>query len=184
MLARVGFMIAAIGPALAGCVSGPPPLAAGAQSAQISFHVDNDSVHTTGKNIYIRSYPDLSCKEGRIIARKVISAGPSEDFGPYAFRANQPLIFEIWFGESRFAQNRSCAVMASFVPEPNRHYDISFHSVGQVAHCGADIRETGFEQGSQIAAQFPERVCIDNMRNGQPDYLQWHIQFVPTPGSK
>ena len=66
MLVRLGFMIAVISGLLAGCAAGPPPLAAGAQSAEVSFQVSNDSVNTTGKNIYIRSYPDLSCKEGRI----------------------------------------------------------------------------------------------------------------------
>ncbi|HEY9288128.1 MAG TPA: hypothetical protein VIT43_08920 [Candidatus Dormibacteraeota bacterium] len=141
-------------------------------------------MHTTGRNIAIRSYPDLSCKEERTIARKIASAGPTENFGPYAFQANQPLILEIWYGESRFAQNRICAVRASFVPEPNKHYDINFRSVGQVAHCGMDIREIGSEQGSQVAAQFPDRVCAGNAKNGQPDYIQWQIQMMPRPGSK
>lgn len=184
MLVRLGLAIAAAGGVLSGCVSGPPPLTSGAKSADISFQVDNDSVHTTGKNIYIRSYPDFSCKEGRLIARKVISAAPTEKFGPYAFQAGQPVIFEIWYGESRFAQNRSCAVRASFVPESNSHYRISFRSVDQVAHCGVDIRETDSEQDPQIKAQFPEHACFNNLKNGESDYVQWQIHFVPIPGGK
>lgn len=184
MPVRLGLGIAAICGFLAGCASGPPPLAAGAQSAEISFQVSNDSVHTTGKNIYIRTYPDFSCKESRLIATRTLTAGPIEKFGPYAFEANQPLIFEVWFGESRFAQNRFCAVRASFVPQPEKHYDVSFRSVGQVAHCGMDIRETGSEHDAEVVAKFPERACFQKMKNGQPDYVQWQIHVMPIPGGK
>lgn len=184
MLVRLGIMTAAMGAVLAGCADGPPPLAAGAKSAEISFRVADDSVHTTGRNVAISTYPGSDCENRRIVAFKGITARPIEKFGPYAFQADQPLNFEIWYGEARFAENRSCAVRASFVPEPNARYYISFHSVGQVAHCGISIRETGSKQDPQVAAQYPDRTCNQNLKNGQPAYVEWQLHFVPTPAGK
>jgi len=165
--------------ALAGCAAGPPRLTDGAQTAELSFLVDNDSRHTTGRFIQIYSYSDLSCQNGQRLVNKWF-VGDKKDFGPYKIEANRPLVFEIAYGETRFAQNRDCYVRGAFVPGQDKHYQIAYHSVEQVAQCGVEILEGTSGQYAKVEAEFPDQVChkspAGTQENGQPGYLQWSVR--------
>jgi hypothetical protein len=154
----------------------------GKPAANLTFIVKNDSTKTTGRHIVILKHANVECKadkQGSRLGAKLF-AGSKEVFGPVKVLAGEPFAFSISYGESRFAQNRDCAVTASFTPHAEHSYLINFSSVDNVGSCNLEIEDSSQGIPLKVEHLSPEYSCVSSfagkVKNGQPGRLNWTVQ--------
>jgi hypothetical protein len=117
---------------------------------------------------YVHAFADLQCSKyanGTRIGVEVF-AHPPETFGPVNIIADQPFTFGMFYGEARFAENRDCAFMVSFTPEPGRSYVARFISKNEGGSCDVEL-EDHTSSPTDIEFATTEYVCGDqNVPNG------------------
>jgi hypothetical protein len=150
----------------------------GAPTATLVSHVANDSSGTTVRTFWTSTTNDGSCKDS-LRLHTTLSAGNSYTSEPTTIEAGQRFFVSAVYGDARFGQNRSCAVMASFVPGARRQYKVELQVRDDVRNCSIGIYEVTSGSNDKVPFEMPSHACEDTIvrTNGRPTWINHQYQI-------
>jgi len=156
-------------------------------TAEFTLTAENDSSGTTSRNVLVWVYKDEECERHPYGMRAGSDFGnsPVETTDPTPIAAGEPFVFSAYYGDSRFAQNRTCVSTGVFTPVAGHRYRALLAVSGEVTSCKLGVYDATSGQPEQIPISMPRYVCDDSGKtarpNGQPLWQNWHIKTMPIP---
>jgi len=153
-------------------------------SAGIFVTAGNNPSAVTSRNVYLWAFKDEQCTA----SDHGTLAGRSNAFGSSALAASEPqkivannkLVFTAGYIDSRFAQNRQCAVTAAFVPEEGHLYKALIQVDDDVTKCGLGILDVTGGSEKRVAFTMPKYACLFNSNivreNGRPLWTNYVVR--------
>ncbi len=141
---------------------------------------ENDSTGTTTQNVYLWAFKNTKCdtsdygtRMGSVVSNSSPAMTPLQ-----TVVANEPLVFTAVYVDSRFAQNRRCAITGEFTPLPNRRYVARLAVTKDVGACDLGLYDAAAGKQEAISFEMPEFICeygaTRKIKNGRPLRVQWY----------
>jgi len=173
--------------AVSGCVS-HYQYKDGGQSAML--HISGNT-----RNFFVEAYDDANCTLSANGTRLANFYGPTRDVAPdedgktISIPSGKPFIFTYYYIDARIAQNRTCGLTVSFIPENGKKYSSFFFVDNEVTGCDASISEYPEKAGSNIASfQYNKNYCLggnnEGTTNGRPTWINWRVIILTAPASR
>jgi hypothetical protein len=151
-------------------------------SAIMSVSLDSDSVGTTNNNVFAWAFQDESCarnSNGTLLTQKLGNKSTKET-PAVSIAANKKFTFTTVYIESRIAQTRQCALMATFEPRSGRKYRTQLVSREQGLSCSLGIYDVTDSEPRQVEFTMPDEACMFGGRsaeNGKPLWTDYEVHF-------
>lgn len=150
------------------------------------------SLYITGnnKNFFSEAYNDASCTPSKHGIRLATFFGMTKDVGPedngktVLIPAGTSFTLTHYYIDVRFAQNRTCGVTVSFVPEAGKKYITNFSVSRDVTKCDASIVEPAISENNVPSFKYNELYCLTGRNEGEnvgrPTWINWGATVTTT----
>lgn len=155
---------------------------------------DSATLKIIGNNahFYVEAYEDgSSCQPSRSGIRLATFFGPTKDVpSPAAGKtvsipSGKPFVLTHRYLDARIAQNRTCSVTVSFVPEPGKSYVTYFYVDPDVTGCDTFVSGPASRPTENVASfAYNPSLCLDGSNKGpvnrQAVWINWKVNVQRT----
>lgn len=144
-------------------------------------------------NFYVEAYEDMNCVPSKAGTRLATFYGPTKDVASHetgktvSISSGKPFVLTHRYIDARFAQNRTCSVTVSFVPEAGKTYQTYFYVEPDVSGCDTFVSGPSSRAGENVASfQYNENLCLGGANKGpmnrQAVWINWKANVQHSTG--
>jgi len=150
-------------------------------TAEFQLASTNDSSGTTSRSIQAWIWKNEECEQSEYGRRSGFknTNDASIYLDPLRIVAGEKFVFTANYTDARFAQNRRCAITASFMPVAEHRYFALFLVGNDGLSCEVGVYDTTSGKNEKVPFSMPPHLCDgggkSDRANGQPLTTNWVI---------